>query len=153
MNRALLSLFFYANLAIVLAIAAYRAYLYAAAPDASALLVRQIDKIEAVAAEGGPLRFAVVGEGNNSIGMLEREVIPRINASDVDFVVSAGNIVSGGGEDKYRSILQILSHLDIPYLLTFGEKRVRGVRKHPVLPAVRTAFLFDRASASTSRVS
>ncbi|MFC6689733.1 glycosyltransferase [Jhaorihella thermophila] len=121
MNRALLSLFFYANLAIVLAIAAYRAYLYAAAPDASALLVRQIDKIEAVAAEGGPLRFAVVGEGNNSIGMLEREVIPRINASDVDFVVSAGNIVSGGGEDKYRSILQILSHLDIPYLLTFGE--------------------------------
>lgn len=121
MNRALLSLFFYANLAIVLTIAVYRVYLYAAAPDASALLVRQIDRIEAVAASGDPLRFAVVGEGNNSIGMLEREVIPRINASDVDFVVSAGNIVSGGGEDKYRSILQILSHLDIPYLLTFGE--------------------------------
>lgn len=121
MNRALLSLFFYANLAIVLMIAVYRVYLYAAAPDASALLVRQIDRIEAVAATGGPLRFAVVGEGNNSIGMLEREVIPRINSSDVDFVVSAGNIVSGGGEDKYRSILQILSHLDIPYLLTFGE--------------------------------
>ncbi|WP_199259403.1 glycosyltransferase [Paracoccus binzhouensis] len=121
MNRPLLSLFFYANLAIVLTIAVYRVYLYAAAPDASALLVRQIDRIEAVAAEGEPLRFAVVGEGNNSIGMLEREVIPRINSSDVDFVVSAGNIVSGGGEDKYRSILQILSHLDIPYLLTFGE--------------------------------
>lgn len=121
MNRALLSLFFYVNLAIVLTIAVYRVYLYAAAPDASALLVRQIERIEAVAATGGPLRFAVVGEGNNSIGMLEREVIPRINASDAAFVVSAGNIVSGGGEDKYRSILQILSHLNIPYLLTFGE--------------------------------
>lgn len=65
MNRPLLSLFFYANLAIVLTIAVYRVYLYAAAPDASALLVRQIDRIEAVAAEGEPLRFAVVGEGNN----------------------------------------------------------------------------------------
>lgn len=121
MNRALLSLFFYINLAIVLMIVGYRAYLYIAAPDASALLVRQIEMIEAVASESGPLKFAVVGEGNNSIGMLERTLIPRINASDVDFMVSAGNIVSGGGEDKYRSILQILSHLDIPYLLTFGK--------------------------------
>lgn len=121
MNRALLTIFFYANLTIVLTIVGYRTYLYVTQPDSSALLVRQIDRIEAVTADGGPLRFAVFGEGNNSIGMLEREVIPRINNSDVELVVSAGNIVSGGGEDKYRSILQILSHLDIPYLLTFGE--------------------------------
>lgn len=121
MNRALLSLFFYVNLVIVLTIIGYRAYLFVSASDASALLVRQIERIEAAAADGGPLRFAVFGEGNNSIGMLERQVIPRINRSDVDFVVSAGNIVSGGGEDKYRAILQILSHLDVPYLLTFGE--------------------------------
>ncbi|MDO5759111.1 MAG: glycosyltransferase [Rhodobacterales bacterium] len=125
MKRALLSLFFYVNLAIVLAIAGYRAYLYASAPDASALLVRQIDRIEAAAADKGLLRFAVLGEGNNSIGVLERQVIPRINRSGLDFVVSAGNIVSGGGEDKYRAILGTLSHLNVPYLLTFGENEFK----------------------------
>ncbi|GGO61770.1 Glycosyltransferase involved in cell wall bisynthesis [Roseovarius pacificus] len=121
MNRALLSLFFYANLAIVLTIAGYRVYLYASAPDASALLVGQIEAIEAEVAADRPLRFAVVGEGNNSIGVLERQIIPRVNSSGLDFVVSAGNLVSGGGEDKYRALLGTLSHLDIPYLLTFGE--------------------------------
>jgi glycosyltransferase involved in cell wall biosynthesis len=35
--------------------------------------------------------------------------------------VSAGNAVSGGGEDKYRAIQGTLSHLAMPYLLTFGE--------------------------------
>lgn len=121
MNRALLSLFFYANLAIVLTILGYRVYLYASAPDASALLVGQIETIEAEAAADRPLRFAVVGEGNNSVGVLERQIIPRLNASSLDFVVSAGNLVSGGGEDKYRAIIGTLSHLDIPYLMTFGE--------------------------------
>ena len=121
MNKPLLSIFFYANLAVVLAIAAYRAYLYASAPDASALLVGQIDRVEARVSADRPLRFAVVGEGNNSIGVLERQIIPRLNASGLDFVVSAGNIVSGGSEDKYRALLGTLSHLDIPYLLTFGE--------------------------------
>ena len=61
MNRALLSLFFYANLAIVLTIAGYRVYLYASAPDSSALLVGQIETIEAEVAADRPLRFAVVG--------------------------------------------------------------------------------------------
>lgn len=121
MNRALLSFFFYANLAIVLTIAGYRAYLHTTAPDASALLVGQIDRIEAAAADDGLLKFAVLGEGNNSIGVLERQVIPRINGSGLDFVVSAGNIVSGGSEDKYRAILGTLSHLNAPYLLTFGD--------------------------------
>lgn len=121
MSRALLSFFFYANLAIVLTIAGYRVYLYASAPDSSALLVGEIEAIEAEATADRPLRFAVIGEGNNSIGVLERLIIPRLNASGLDFVVSAGNIVSGGGEDKYRALLGTLSHLDIPYLLTFGE--------------------------------
>ena len=121
MNRTLLALVFYANLAIVVAIAGYRAYLYVSAPDASALLVRQIEQIEDVVADDGTLRFAIVGEGNNSIGVLERQIISRLNASNVDFVVSAGNIVSGGGEDNYRALLGTLSHLEIPYLLTFGE--------------------------------
>ncbi len=121
MNKALLSLIFYANLLVVLGVAGYRAYLYVSAPDASALLVRQIEQIEEGASDSGTLRFAIVGEGNNSIGVLERQIIPKLNASEMDFMVSAGNIVSGGSEDKYRALLGTLAHLRIPYLLTFGE--------------------------------
>ncbi|WP_343504792.1 glycosyltransferase [Alloyangia pacifica] len=123
MTRKLLAFVFYANLAVILAIASYRLYLLVSAPDASALLVAQIDRIEnAVEAKpGAPLDFAVIGEGNNSIGVLEQQIIPSINASGAQFLVSAGNIVSGGGEDKYRALLGTLSHLEVPYLLTFGE--------------------------------
>ncbi len=153
MSRALLSLFFYVNLAIVLAIAAYRIYLFASAPDASALLVGQIEQIETAASRNDPLRFAVVGEGNNSIGVLERQIIPRINASNPAFVVSAGNIVSGGGEDNYRALLGTLSHLEVPYLLTFGENEYEEFGSTPfyqrfgphfysiALPQLRLVFL------------
>ncbi|NDW59933.1 glycosyltransferase family 4 protein [Yangia sp. PrR004] len=123
MTRKLLAFVFYANLAVILAIASYRLYLLVSAPDASALLVAQIDRIEraAEAEPSAPLAFAVIGEGNNSIGVLEQQIIPSINASGDQFLVSAGNIVSGGGEDKYRALLGTLSHLEVPYLLTFGE--------------------------------
>lgn len=122
MNRRLVSVFFYVNFAIVAAIVGYKTYLYAAAPDADALLLDQIERIEERSATTDHVSFAVIGEANNSIGVFEREIIPHVNASEVDFLVSAGNIVSGGGEDKYRALLGTLSRLTKPYLLTFGEK-------------------------------
>lgn len=121
MSRGLVSVFFYINLAIVTAILGYKVYLYASAPDASALLLDQIERIEARSDAAAQVSFAVIGEANNSIGLFEREIIPRVNASDADFLISAGNIVSGGGEDKYRALLGTLSRLEKPYLLTFGE--------------------------------
>ncbi|MDX5403222.1 MAG: glycosyltransferase [Rhodobacterales bacterium] len=121
MSRGLISVFFYINLAIVTAILGYKVYLYASAPDANALLLDQIERIEARSATAERVSFVVVGEANNSIGLFEREIIPRVNASDADFLVSSGNIVSGGGEDKYRALLGTLSRLRKPYLLTFGE--------------------------------
>jgi glycosyltransferase involved in cell wall biosynthesis len=121
MKRGLVSLFFYANLAVVTAILGYKVYLFASAPDASAVLLDQIESAEQRSAESETLSFAVIGEANNSIGLFERQIIPMINRSDAEFLVSAGNIVSGGGEDKYRALLGTLSRLEKPYLLTFGE--------------------------------
>jgi len=121
MKRGLVSVFFYVNLAIVAAILSYKVYLYAAAPDASALLLEQIERIEAQSGAAASVSFAVIGEANNSIGVFEREIIPHVNSSDADVLISTGNIVSGGGEDKYRALLGTLSRLEKPYLLTFGE--------------------------------
>ncbi|TQS70828.1 glycosyltransferase [Rhodobacteraceae bacterium] len=120
-RRRWLSVFFYTNLAVLLAVLGYKVYLYAAAPEASALLVEQIERVERATKGRDTLSFAVVGEANNSIGVFEKNIIPRVNASDADFLVSAGNLLSGGGEDKYRAILGTLSHLQKPYLLTFAE--------------------------------
>jgi hypothetical protein len=70
---------------------------------------------------GENYRFAVAGNINNSIGIFERKIVPALNESGVDFVISAGNAMRSGGEDKHRALAGTLGHLQIPYLLTFGE--------------------------------
>jgi glycosyltransferase involved in cell wall biosynthesis len=80
----------------------------------------QVEAIQARLENRDSFSFAVVGNINNSVGIFERRIIPMLNASGVDFIISAGNAVSGGGEDKYRALHGTLSHLQIPYVLTFG---------------------------------
>ena len=118
---ASLKILFYVNLAILLLLVGYKGYLNIFQPDFQALHTGQVERIEEKLAAGQGFSFAVVGNINNSIGVFEEKMIPELNQAGLDFLVSAGNAVSGGGEDKYRAIQGTLSHLDIPYLLTFGE--------------------------------
>ncbi|APX23617.1 MAG: glycosyl transferase family 1 [Rhodobacteraceae bacterium] len=120
-HRKFLSLLLLVNVSVLLAVLGYKIYLYVNAPTGSALLVSQIERIEEADRDRETLSLAVVGQANNSIGVFENEILPRINASDADLMVSAGNIVSAGGEDKYRALLGTLGHLRKPYLLTFGQ--------------------------------
>lgn len=114
-------LFFYANLLLVAVVVGYKVYLNFFEQDFSSVHAEQLQRIESQLAGRDEYRFAVVGNINNSVGIFERKIIPRLNASGVDFVVSSGNAVLSGGEDKYRALYRTLSHLEIPYLLTFGE--------------------------------
>jgi glycosyltransferase involved in cell wall biosynthesis len=116
-----LKILFYANLAIVLSLIGYKFYLNLYQPDFQALHTDQVDRIEQRLASKEGFSFAVVGNINNSVGVFEEQIIPELNQAGLDFMVSAGNAVSSGGEDKYRAIQGTLSHLEIPYLLTFGE--------------------------------
>lgn len=115
-----LKLAFYLTLAAILLLIGYRIYLSFFEQTYHAVHADQIERIQSRAADG--LHFAVVGNINNSVGLFERKMIPMLNRADLDFVVSAGNAVSGGGEDKYRALYRTLSHLKMPYLLTVGEK-------------------------------
>ncbi len=119
-----LKLAFYLTLAAILLLVGYRVYLSIFETTYHAVHAEQIERIQAEA--NGPaddeLHFAVVGNINNSVGLFERKMVPRLNRAGLDFVVSAGNAVSGGGEDKYRALYRTLSHLEMPYLLTVGEK-------------------------------
>lgn len=115
-----LKLLFYLSLTVVVLLVGYKAYLNLFLEDFSSVHSQQVEAIYQRVKPGEPVSFAVVGNINNSIGVFEDRIVPALNRSGVDFMVSAGNAVSGGGEDKYRALYGTLSHLEIPYLLTFG---------------------------------
>lgn len=119
-GRSYLRWIFYLNLITVLALVSYKIYLNFFEQDFDSVHSAQVERIEAALQTKESFRFAVVGNINNSVGIFERKIIPMLNAAQVDFVISAGNAVSNGGEDKYRALNRTLSHLELPYVLTFG---------------------------------
>ncbi|WP_339868212.1 glycosyltransferase [Pseudohongiella nitratireducens] len=122
MLRRLLHLLFWLNLTVIVSLVIYKVYLNFFETDYRAEHARQLEQLESDITEQDQYRFAVVGNISNSVGIFERKIIPRLNAEGYDFVISAGNAVSTGGEDKYRAIYRTLSRLQMPYLLTFGPK-------------------------------
>ncbi len=116
-----LKLLFYLNVILVILLLGYKAYLNYVLPEFEGVHTGQLERIHQRLDDGEPFSFAVVGNINNSVGIFENRIIPRINNSSVDFLVSAGNAVSDGGEDKYQALYGTLKHLQVPYLLTFGD--------------------------------
>ena len=113
--------FFYLNVLIICLVLFYKFYLHFFEQNYDAVHADQVERIESRLDGRQGFSFAVVGNINNSVGVFEKKNIPELNRSGVDFVVSAGNAVSSGGEDKYRALHRTLGHLEKPYLLTFGE--------------------------------
>jgi len=116
-----LKIIFYLILASIVILSGYRIYVAFFENDFSGVHADQINKIRNGLSGESSFRFIVVGNINNSVGIFERKMIPEINRTEASFLVSAGNAVSGGGEDKYQAIYRSLNHLKIPYLLTVGE--------------------------------
>ena len=108
-------------------IVGYRLYLLLVETDFQSEHGRQLQAIEQRLTETTDYRFAVVGNINNSVGLFERKMIPLLNADQAAFVISAGNAVSGGGEDKYRALYRSLARLEKPYLLTVGPNETEAL--------------------------
>ena len=121
MIRNPLKWLFYLNVVVVAMLLGYKAYLNYFLPEFEGVHTQQLEAIHQALDDSERFQFAVVGNINNSVGMFENRLIPRINASNARFLISAGNAVSNGGEDKYQALYGTLGRLDIPYLLTFGE--------------------------------
>lgn len=147
------------SLILVVALVGYKIYLNYFERDFLAVHAHQVARIKDALEGKRAFRFAVVGNINNSIGIFERKIIPQLNHSGVDFVVSAGNAVSGNGEDKYRALYRSLSHLKLPYLLAFGDNeysRIGAYRfydhfgpYHFAFDAGNSQFLFLDSSGLT----
>lgn len=119
--RKPLKLLFYANVLIVVLLLCYKLYLNLMLPDFQSVHSKQLQAIQQKLGDSSSFSFAVLGNINNSVGIFEKRIIPALNSSKIDFIISAGNAVSSGGEDKYRALQGSLSHLQRPYLLSFGE--------------------------------
>ncbi|MDO8863462.1 glycosyltransferase [Haliea sp. E1-2-M8] len=131
MGREMLRWLYWLSLTLAAALVVYKIYLNFFEQDFAAEHAAQVEDIEAALNGRTNFRFAVVGNISNSVGIFERKIIPLLNRGDYDFVVSAGNALSTGGEDKYRAIYRTLTRLNMPYLLTFGpqeESRLGGFR-------------------------
>ena len=115
-----LKIFFYIDLLIIAMLVGYKGYLYLFKTNFEALNVKNISEITEKLGSRESFSFAVIGNIHNSIGVFEKKIVPRINSSEASFMISVGNAVSDGGEDKYRSIYSGLEMLNIPYVLTFG---------------------------------
>lgn len=120
-RRKPLKLLFYLCLLVIILLVGYKIYLDFFEPDYEAVHTEQIDRLHANLDNSREFSFAVVGNINNSVGVFERKIVPMLNSADLDFVISAGNAVSSGGEDKYRALYRTLNQLNMPYLLTFGD--------------------------------
>lgn len=120
-KKTRLKLLFYANILVVIAFVFYKIYFNFFDENYGAMHGVQLERIERLLEGKKSFSFAVVGNIKNSIGIFEKKIIPLLNESNVDFVISAGNAVSSGGEDKYRALHRTLSGLKVPYLLTFGD--------------------------------
>ncbi|MDX5976833.1 glycosyltransferase [Vreelandella alkaliphila] len=116
-----LRLLFVLNLALVAGLVIHQIWLYVAEPKFEALHTREVADIREQLAGRNTYRFAVVGNINNSVNVFQDEIIPRMNQSDIDFMVSAGNAVSGGQQESYKAIYQSLEQLNVPYVLTYGD--------------------------------
>lgn len=116
-----LRLLFVLNLALVAGLVIHQVWLYVAEPQFESLHTRQVADIRDALSGRDDYRFAVVGNINNSVNVFQDEIVPLINQGDIDFLVSAGNAVSGGQQESYQAIYKSLELLDVPYLLTYGE--------------------------------
>lgn len=114
--RALLA----ANLTLVAVLLAYQFWLHVTDPRVKSLHVDQVEAISGTLEGRQGFRFAVVGNVNNSIRVFRDQIIPKLNAADADFLVSAGNAVAGGQPENYRAVFEIFGRLEMPWLLTYG---------------------------------
>ncbi len=131
MRRRILRWVYWLSVTLAVVLVAYKVYLNFFEKDFVAEHAAQLKHIETNLNERESYRFAVLGNINNSVGIFERKIIPLLNQEHYDFVVSAGNAVSSGGEDKYRAIYRTLDRLNMPYLLAFGpqeESRIGSFR-------------------------
>ncbi len=105
---------------LLVSLAWYKLFLYVAEKDYVALNETNLELIKKRLDQNREFTFAVIGNIKNSNRIFEKRLGPLIRENRVDFMISAGNAVFDGAEDKYRALYRSLSRLEFPHLMAFG---------------------------------
>ena len=112
------------NILVLFLLISYKGYLAFYESDFDS---KNIESINAIKSEqnNGNFSFVVLGNIRNSIDIFERKIIQKINNdSEIGFVISIGNAVLNGSEDKYRILNRSLEKLNVPVILGVGDNEV-----------------------------
>jgi 1,2-diacylglycerol 3-alpha-glucosyltransferase len=113
-----------AILMLLAGIVGYKLYLFIHETDYQALNADNIDEITTRFERKDVFNFAVVGNIRNTMRIFEQRISPMIRGSGANFMISVGNAVADGAEDKYRLLYRGLKKLGIPYVLAAGRNEI-----------------------------
>jgi glycosyltransferase involved in cell wall biosynthesis len=119
-----LYIFFCIDITLLIFVLLYKIYLITFEVDFYEINLKNIESVENEVNRKKSISFVVVGNIKNSIGIFDKQLIDRINLDNPDMVVSVGNAVADGAEDKYRILYRSLGKLRSPVILCIGDNEV-----------------------------
>ena len=124
MSRKLLKKMIIIDMVLLLFVLCYKGFLFLNEPN---FYDSNYNNIQAIGTldQKKAFSFAVFGSAENSIDVFQKEIIPQINAdSRIRFVVSTGDAVLDGAEEKYQILNHSLKKLDVPCLIGIGNTEI-----------------------------
>lgn len=121
-----LKLIFTALILFILILTGYKVYLVVFESTFDSENLKNIKAAQDALSNTDRFTFIVVGNIENSIGIFDKILVDRINREKPDLVISAGNAVADGAEDKYRILHKSLKKIQAPSVVCVGEDEVSG---------------------------
>ena len=117
-----LKILLFIDIALLLIFIFYKGYLYIFEADFVSTNIKNIQKLDYIK-EDENISFAILGNIKSSIDIFDKKIVKEINADkNLDFVISTGNAVIEGDEDKYRILNKSLNKIKIPTIIGIGDK-------------------------------
>ena len=112
------------DMALLLIFIFYKSYLFIFETNFVSTNINNIKKLNYIKADEG-ISFAVLGNIKSSIDVFDKKIVKNINSDEnLDFVISTGNAVIDGDEDKYRILNKSLVKIKIPTIIGIGDKEI-----------------------------
>ena len=112
------------DIVLLLIFISYKVYLVVFETDFASTNITNIQKLESIEGKD-EITFGILGNIKSSIDVFDKKIVKKINADkSLDFVISTGNAVISGDEDKYRILNKSLNKIKVPTIIGIGDKEV-----------------------------
>jgi len=112
------------NIVLFSVFISYKVYLLIFETDFVSTNIKNIQSLDYIKVDDG-ISFAILGNIKSSIDVFDKKIVEEINTDkNLDFVISTGNAVIDGDEDKYRILNKSLNKIKIPTIIGIGDKEI-----------------------------